>query len=79
MGNSAWGKGYYQGLGEGRLQGAGAGTVGTLVVGGLIVAGKWGYEEIQKRRAAKREQNQLAKSELASSSEDGVSENDRNS
>jgi hypothetical protein len=79
VGNSAWGNGYHQGQRTGRLQGAGAGTAGTLVVGGLIIAGKWGYDEFQKRRAAKSEQRLLAERELSNSGEEGVRGDDRNS
>lgn len=65
MGNAAWGNGYHQGLGEGRLQGGRFGVAAGTIVGALLLAGgRKGYEQIQKRRAAKPEQTLLPNDEL---------------
>lgn len=75
MGNSSWGKGYHQGLGDGRRQGSTYTVVATLAAGLLVAGGRRGYEEIQKRLAAKQERRLVAEPELGNG-EDYVSKDD---
>lgn len=81
LGNSAWGHGYHQGSKDGFSsgfgQGAGVGAAVTVVVGGFVAVGRWGYQEIKKRQVAKHEQRLLAEGEQPGSGEDSVSEDDR--
>lgn len=85
MGSSVYGVGYHQGSTDGYSSGFDDGTkhgglIGVAVtvgVGLLISGGRWGYEELKKRRVAKHEQSLLTKDELLDSGEAGVSEDDR--
>jgi hypothetical protein len=84
MGSSIFGAGYYQGLEEGlekgltagRSEGRGEGALLTLGAGALLAAGTWGYGEIRKRRATRREprlqKNQTPDSDAGKPGEDGV-------
>lgn len=80
MGSSIFGAGYYQGLEEGlatgRSEGRGEGALLTLGAGALLAVGTWGYGEIRKRRATRREahpqKKQTPDSDAGKPGEDGV-------